>query len=112
MTQPSKEMMKGIAEVIILQTLSKNDECYGYQLTELIAKSSNKAFEMKEGTLYPLLYRLEAKKLITSQKKQSPNGRTRRYYSLTAKGKRVLAEEANEAKNLMRGLSSVLKATR
>lgn len=110
MSNHSKEMMKGIAELIILQTLEQHEECYGYQLTTLIAKTSDNVFKLKEGTLYPILYRLEGRNLITSERKQSPQGRERRYYQLTTKGKRVLAKETKEAKHIMKGLQQILQS--
>ncbi|HLD22233.1 MAG TPA: PadR family transcriptional regulator [Patescibacteria group bacterium] len=106
--QFSKEVMKGVAEIIVLQTLEQNGESYGYQLIKSISHSSKNIFEFQEGTLYPLLYRLEAKGLISSAKKTAPNKKERRYYSITPTGKRALKQRTAELGSLVKGLKHVL----
>ena len=78
------QLMKGILESCILKIIEKN-ETYGY---EIVVQLQNYGFgDMKEGTIYPLLLRLEKKKLITATFKESPLGPKRKYYSLTPEGK-------------------------
>ena len=60
-----------------------------------------------KGTLYPLLYNLEAKKLIEGSWEETLNGRNRRYYSITGKGKAHLAKQKEELKELYTGLDMV-----
>ncbi|WP_297521842.1 PadR family transcriptional regulator [uncultured Clostridium sp.] len=77
------QLLKGIMEGVILKVISK-DETYGY---EIYQKLQCYGFdEFAEGSLYPLLLRLEKNKLIKSEKKQSPFGPNRKYYSLTKEG--------------------------
>ncbi|MFA5995859.1 MAG: helix-turn-helix transcriptional regulator [Patescibacteria group bacterium] len=106
--QFSKEIIKGVAEIIVLQTLHEHGEAYGYQLTRAIAQTSQNIFELQEGTLYPLLYRLEFKNLVTSQVKPAPNGKDRRYYHITNKGKKLLLERTTELGILLKGIKQVL----
>lgn len=81
------QLMKGILESCILKIIEKN-ETYGY---EIVVQLQNYGFEdVKEGTIYPLLLRLEKKKLIAATFKESPLGPKRKYYSLTAEGKEYL----------------------
>jgi PadR family transcriptional regulator PadR len=109
--QFSKEMIKGVAEIIVLQTLSELGDSYGYQLTRAIAESSNNIFEFQEGTLYPLLYRLEFKGLVTSTVKQAPSGKDRRYYKITKKGSALLRDRTAELGELLKGLKQVLRVS-
>lgn len=105
----SKESLKGVAELIILQTLNDLGEGYGYQLVKAIAQNSEDIFELQEGTLYPILYRLEDRGLVSSKIKLAPNGKERRYYSVTKKGNSLLKEKTIEYRALIKGLSSLLR---
>lgn len=107
--QFSKEMLKGTAEVIVLHALKKEGASYGYELIKSLKEDSNNIFEFQEGTLYPLLYRLEDKGLVSSEQRESESGKKRRYYSITAKGKGVLAIKQKELQSMMSGLKHVLK---
>ena len=78
------QILKGILEGCILSIISK-EETYGY---ELLIKLKNEGFDdMVEGTVYPLLLRLEKKDLIISEKRKEDSGMTRKYFSLTEAGK-------------------------
>jgi len=100
--------MKGVSETIVLEVLNDQNEAYGYQLIQAIKKSSKNAFDFPEGTLYPLLYRLEEKKYIISKKKTAPSGKVRRYYYLTSQGKNILKQQILELKEMQKGLNNVL----
>lgn len=104
----SKEIIKGVAEIIVLQVLQEHGELYGYQLARSLAESSNNIFEMQEGTLYPLLYRLEFKGLVESEVKHAPSGKERRYYSITKSGGRLLRDRTAELGVLVKGVKQVL----
>ena len=79
--------MKGILEGCILKIIDQS-ETYGY---EIVVKLQENGFQdVKEGTLYPLLLRLEKKKLILASYKPSPLGPSRKYYSLTRDGREYL----------------------
>lgn len=104
----SKELMKGAAELLVLKALQESEEAYGYELIRSIAGSSQNLFEFQEGTLYPLLYRLEAKGYVVSKKKIAESGKERRYYSLTKSGSKVLKEGTGELAIFFGGLKSAL----
>lgn len=82
-------MMKGILEGCILKIIDKS-ETYGYEITEQLQGYG--FTDVKEGTLYPLLLRLEKKNLIIATFKPSPLGPKRKYYHLTEEGKKYVAE--------------------
>lgn len=105
----SKELLKGAAEIIVLQVLEECGEAYGYQLIKSIRTMSDSVFDFQEGTLYPLLYRLEQKKYLTSEEKSTPpSGKIRRYYSLTNAGRKVLRSRAKEIGFFLDSLKQVL----
>ena len=81
---------------------------YGYQMIEELARRSNDTFQMKEGTLYPILHALEKEKCLTSYRQESPSGRERKYYRLTKRGREVLEEKRAEWEAFRKGVSSVL----
>lgn len=106
--QFSKEIMKGAAEIIVLQALKDQGELYGYELLKTISDVSQGVFEFQEGTLYPLLYRLEFKGYVVSEKKTAASGKERRYYSITPTGDGVLKEKRKEFDAFVIGLKHVL----
>lgn len=103
----SKEILKGAADPIVLQALKENGDMYGYQLIKAIATGSNNIFEMQEGTVYPLLYRLEDKGYVESYKKNAPSGKERRYYHLTKLGEEFVTSRVKELKQFTEGLGQV-----
>lgn len=105
--QFSKEIMKGAAEIIVLRTLQSEGESYGYQLIKAIRSTSQNIFEFQEGTLYPLLYRLESKGYVTSKIQLAPSGKERRYYTITRKGLKQLKEVKVELGVFTKGLNKL-----
>lgn len=84
------QMRKGLLEACVLASL-KNGESYGYQ----IMKDVNTVINISESTLYPILKRLEQQKSLTSRKAEH-NGRLRKYYCITDKGKLKIMEFCSE----------------
>jgi PadR family transcriptional regulator PadR len=101
-------LVKGVAEVIILQILSAQGEAYGYQLIERIRQASAEVFTFREGTLYPLLYRLEHDGYVVSRRKVGENGKERRYYKITDKGQKQLVTKREEYLLFKGGMETVL----
>lgn len=87
-----QQMKKGVFEMLVLKLLEK-EEKYGYQLIYELRNKSNHMFILKEGTLYPILYRMEDDGLVISRWSE-PNGKevSRKYYAITETGKQVLSE--------------------
>ena len=104
-----RELLKGVAPVVVLEILSRG-QMYGYELTEAIEQRSENVFTFGKGTLYPLLYNLEAKKLIKGQWQKTDSGRNRRYYSITSRGKTSLAKQKQQLSELYTGLGLVFGA--
>ena len=102
-----KGLMAGSSALLVL-TLLESGDMYGYQMIEELARRSQYAFQMQEGTLYPILHSLEKGKYLSSYQQQAPSGRMRKYYQLTRKGRELLAEKKNEWDRFRRGVSDVL----
>jgi len=100
------QLLKGVAPVVVLQILSRG-EMYGYELAETIEKRSSDILTLGKGTLYPLLYNLEAKRLVKARLEKTKSGRKRRYYSITSKGKEYLSAQTEQLRRLQTGLDFV-----
>ena len=90
----SSDLIKGSVVPIVLSLLSDR-AMYGYEIVKVVNARTNGLFEWKEGTLYPTLHRLQGARFISAEWSDAP-GRKRKYYHLTAKGKRELAKRAAE----------------
>lgn len=100
------ELLKGVAPVVVLEVLSQG-RMYGYELSDAIEKRSGNVLSLGRGTLYPLLYNLEAKGLISAVWEANESGRQRRYYSITGVGKDELARQKQQWLDLQRGVATV-----
>ena len=87
MTNPN--FMNGVPELLILRLLQR-EEMYGYELVQAIRVATREAIKLTEGVVYPTLHALERQGVLKSRHK-TVSGRTRVYYSVTAKGTRHLA---------------------
>ncbi|WP_306981032.1 PadR family transcriptional regulator [Alkalicoccobacillus murimartini] len=80
-------MMKGVVDGCLLSIINEK-EVYGYELAEKLESYGFEAFS--EGTIYPMLLRMQKEKLVTSTLRKSTAGPKRKYYSLTEKGEEEL----------------------
>lgn len=87
-----RELMRGAGPVAVLSLLSRG-EMYGYELVEALDRRTDGVLDMGQSTLYPLLYNLEAKGLVESERRVAGNGRERKYYRLTRDGRTRLATD-------------------
>jgi len=102
-----KELLKGATETLVLAALADKPS-HGYELVERLRRQSEGIFQFGEGTLYPLLYKLEAKKLIQGDWEAGDGQRRRRVYRLTSRGKKQLAGRTEQWQELVRGMSMIL----
>lgn len=105
-TMKKNSLYKGTLQNIILKLLSKEVKMYGYQITQRAKDLTQGELEMTEGALYPLLHKLEGDGMITSEI-QKINGRDRKYYLLTEKGKKQQVEQESEMKSYLVNLQSI-----
>ena len=89
-----RELKRGSAELLILALLEQRQR-HGYEIGQLIADRSEGAISFHVASLYPTLYRLEDKGLIDGRWVEKAGQRRRRYYRLTAEGRKVLTSQRN-----------------
>jgi len=102
-----RELLKGTTDLLVLAALQEGP-CHGYDLMERLRRRSEGIFELGEGTLYPLLYKLEDKGWISGRWESAGNERRRRVYRLTPGGKKQLAERTVEWNALATGIALLL----
>lgn len=102
----NKELLKGSTTMLVLNLIS-NKDMYGYQMIKELTEKSENVFELKEGTLYPILHSLEENNLITSYWEDS-SGKKRKYYSITKEGRKYLKEKKEEWKIFSNGINLIL----
>lgn len=86
------EMLKGHLDMIVLAALA-GGPAHGYAVIEEIRRRSGEAFDLPEGTVYPVLHRLEQSGMLASRWVTAESGRRRRIYALTRRGSRALADQ-------------------
>ena len=106
---PRSDLLQGTLDVLILKTL-RAAPMHGWGISQRIQQLSQDVLQVNQGSLYPALYRLEAKGWIRSEWGASENNRRARFYELTGKGRRQLAEEQEEWERFARAVSRVLEA--
>lgn len=102
-----KSLISGSTSMLMLRLLEEGD-LYGYQMIERLRERSNYVFELKAGTLYPLLHGMEEKGFLTSYE-QEEGGKVRKYYHLTRDGKKVLKEKEEEWNTYRSAVEHVLQ---
>ena len=105
-----RELLKGVAPTVVLEILARG-RMYGYELSDAISQRSGEVLTLGKGTLYPLLYNLEAKGLVVAEYRDSENGRRRRYYTITGEGKIQLASRKEQWQQLQEGVNLVFGLT-
>lgn len=103
-----KGLISGSTTTLILKLLEDQD-MYGYQMIETLSQMSDKTFELKAGTLYPLLHNLEKKEYLESYEEKADNDRLRKYYHITSNGKKILKEKEREWETYSNAVNKVLK---
>lgn len=89
-----KSLVSGSMTMLLLSLLEEKD-MYGYEMIESLRAKSQNIFELKAGTLYPLLHTMEEKHLLTVYEREV-GGKVRKYYSITKDGKKVLRQKKEE----------------
>ena len=97
-------------QLLVLSLLSGED-MYGYQMIVELARRSDHTFEMKEGTLYPVLHGLEKNGYVEAYQQEAPTGRMRKYYRLTRKGGAMLRTEAEAWQSYAGAVNAVLRSS-
>lgn len=104
-----RQMKKGVLDMLVLKLLTEESK-YGYLIIQELKEKSGGTFLLKDGTLYPVLYRLEDENLVVcrwsaAERKQAP----RKYYEITDSGRQALAEMEAAWQNITDGVSGILE---
>src|SRR6266446_5289875 len=102
------ELLQGTLDLLILKTLSAGP-LHGYAIVQRIQQRSAEVLVVEEGSLYPCLYRMEAKGWVVAEWGKSENNRRAKFYSLTRAGRKQLEEERAIWERVCRAITLVLK---
>jgi PadR family transcriptional regulator PadR len=105
-----RELLKGSTDSLLLSLINRQPT-YGYKIIKELGKRSNGYFQFKEGTLYPALHRLEKAGLLQGKWQRLPSGQERRYYHITPKGQKTLAERLAAWQDFSAAVSLIMQPT-
>ena len=109
MPSPRVDLPQGTLDLLILKTIASGPE-HGWAIAQRIGKLSDDVLQIRQGSLYPALHRLERRDLISARWGTSDNSRRARFYELTAAGKKRVAEETEQWDRLTIAVAAVLQA--
>ena len=104
----SPEPLKGTLQTILLKVLKDHGKMYGYEITQRVKELSEGRILLTEGSLYPMLHRLEAEGMLKTETILMGK-RVRKYYALTAEGRSFVKERLNELFDFIKTISTVLQ---
>jgi PadR family transcriptional regulator, regulatory protein PadR len=108
MLKPKNDLLQGTLALLVLKSLARGP-MHGYGITLHIQMVSKDLLRVEEGSLYPALHRMEQDGWVTAEWGVSENNRRARYYQLTAKGRKQLAEEEKNWERLTQAIAQVLQ---
>src|SRR5947208_16598455 len=111
MRKHSNDRLQGTLDLLVLKTLASLGPMYGYGITPHIEQVSNDTLRLEEGSLYPALHRMTQSGWLRSEWGLSENNRRARYYSVTAAGRKQLADEEQHWAALTGAVARVLQFT-
>jgi len=108
MLKPKNDLLQGTLALLVLKTLARGP-LHGYGITLHIQMVSKDILRVEEGSLYPALHRMEQDGWVSAEWGISENNRRARYYRLSAKGRKQLAEEEKNWERLTQAVAHVLQ---
>ena len=110
MVESKADLLQGTLDLLILTTLAL-EPMHGLGIARRIGQVTRGAFEVKPGSLFPALHRLEEKGWLRSQWGESENRRKAKYYTLTKAGRRQLSVETSEWRRISTAIARAIEAT-
>jgi PadR family transcriptional regulator, regulatory protein PadR len=107
-TETPGELLQGTLDLLILKALARG-AMHGYGVAEWIHQTSEDVLRVEEGALYPALHRLELRGLLSAEWGLSDNNRRAKFYSLTASGRKHLAQEAEFWRRMSGAVARILQ---
>jgi PadR family transcriptional regulator len=111
MRKHTNDRLQGTLDLLVLKTLAGRGSMHGYGITLHIERVSEEILRLEEGSLYPALHRMTQAGWLRSEWGISDNNRRARYYSITAAGRKQLAEEEKNWAELTGAVARVLQFT-
>lgn len=111
MADTSMELLKGTLDILILKTLSQG-AMHGYGVSRFLRETTDEAFDVQEGALYPALRRLEARGLLESRWEKTDTGRDAKFYTLTSEGEAELERSVRSWRSYVDAMARVLGGAR
>src|SRR5918992_4040312 len=108
MTSPKSDLPQGTLDLLLLTIVSSTPQ-HGYAIAQRLQQVSRDVIQVRQGSLYPALHRLENRGLLSIEWRQSETGRDAKYYSLTKKGRAELERERASWRRLARAVSVILR---
>jgi PadR family transcriptional regulator PadR len=107
---PESELLQGTLDLLILKSLAL-DQMHGMGISRRISQITNEAFEVKAGSLFPALHRMEQAGWLDSRWGESETKRRAKFYRLTRKGRSHLHSESQRWERISLAMASALRAT-
>jgi transcriptional regulator len=107
----TQEFLKGTVKLVVLATLADTAK-YGYLIIKEIEGLSNNFFDLREGTLYPILHSLEDEGFVKSEWKVSESGRDRRYYKMTPKGRQAMLKQKENWTKMVKAVNAAVSGAK
>lgn len=108
MSRPT-DLVQGTLDLLILKTVAL-EPMHGWAIAQRIKQMSNDVLQVQQGSLYPALHRLEQQGAIAAEWGPSDNNRRAKYYALTSRGRRQLAEETAGWERLSAAITGIVRA--
>jgi transcriptional regulator len=109
MRTKKNDILQGTLVLLVLRTLASGGKMHGYAITSHIQRVSDQLLRVEEGSLYPALHRMEQDGWLRAEWGRTEKNREARFYSLTAKGRRQLADEQESWARLTEGVARVMR---
>ena len=109
MPSPKNDILQGTLVLLVLQTLASGGKMHGYAITSHIHAVSDQLLRVEEGSLYPALHRMEQDGWLRADWGRTEKNREARFYSLTGKGRKQLADEQASWARLTEGVARVMR---
>jgi PadR family transcriptional regulator, regulatory protein PadR len=104
------DLLQGTLDLLILKVVD-HGSIHGYAIAQRIRAMSKDVLQVQQGSLYPALHRLENRKWLRADWRETETGREAKFYTLTAAGRKQLETESAEWQQLVKAITSVLTAT-
>jgi len=111
MAKHTNDRLQGTLDLLVLKTLAARGKMHGYAITTHVERVSEEILRLEEGSLYPALHRMSQAGWLKSEWSVTESNRRARYYSITAAGRRQLAEEQRNWAALTGAVARVLQFT-